>query len=113
MHKRFSGFLVLAISAVLFDAAIFAGVGDGTWAGTMATPRADYRQAFTFKAEGTKLTGTVTLEDQPAVTIANGKIDGQPTALGYSGEIGDDQVTLTVEVKETGRTFDMVAKKAH
>jgi hypothetical protein len=126
MSKRFSGFLFFAVSALLLAAAAFAGVVDGAWAGTLTTPRADYRQAFTFKAEGAKLTGTVTLEDQAAVAITDGKIDGKhisfavnvavdgkPTALGYTGEIGDGQIALTVEVKETGRTFDMVAKKAH
>jgi hypothetical protein len=40
-------------------------------------------------------------------------VDGRPTKLGYTGEIGDDQIALTVEVKETGRAYDMLAKKVH
>jgi|HubBroStandDraft_2_1064218.scaffolds.fasta_scaffold5377986_1 hypothetical protein len=40
-------------------------------------------------------------------------VDGRPMKLGYTGEIRDGQIALTVEVKETGRTYDMLAKKAH
>src|SRR4026207_1194579 len=56
-------FCALALLMILFAMPVFAADVDGKWTGTVSTGGGDFPVALTFKADGTKLTGTSTGPD--------------------------------------------------
>jgi hypothetical protein len=96
---------------------------DGTWAGTVQGPMGDIPVSFTFKADGTKLTGSTTGLDGGQVQIMDGKIDGNtitftvtfdfggmPFMLSYKGVVSPDQIMMSGDA--FGMPFEFVLKKA-
>ncbi len=114
--------LVLATMLFLVTAPAFAAEVDGKWAGTVAGPGGDTPVAFTFKADGTKLTGSTTGLDGAEIQIADGKIDGNnitfkltydfggmPFELSYKGVVSAEEIKLTADF--AGMPFEFVLKK--
>jgi hypothetical protein len=110
-----AGLLLAAVS-------VFAADVDGKWSGTVSTPNGDFPQAFTFKADGAKLTGSMTGMDGMEIAIKDGKIDGtnvsfsvtldfggMPFMLSYKGVVAKDQIKLTGDA--AGMPFELVVKK--
>jgi hypothetical protein len=112
----------LAMMIVLGMPAFAADV-DGKWNGTVASPNGDLPVAFTFKADGEKLTGSTTGFDGTEVAIADGKVDGKnisfkvtfdfggmPFALSYKGVVAAEEIKITAEAG--GIPFELLLKKA-
>lgn len=112
----FAALLLLAVSALAADV-------DGKWTGSVSTPMGDFPVAFTFKADGAKLTGTTMGIDGSDVAIQNGKIDGSnisfdvtfdfggmPFMLTYKGVVSADQIKFTGDAG--GQGFEFVVKKS-
>ena len=110
--------MMLALSVSAFAADV-----DGKWAGTVATPNGDLTVAFTFKADGEKLTGTTMGFDGTDVAISEGKVDGKnisfkvtfdfggmPFELNYKGVVSPTEIKITGEA--AGMPFEFVVKKA-
>jgi len=108
--------LVLAVPVLAADV-------DGKWMGNVATPNGDLPVAFTFKADGEKLTGSTTGFDGAEVAISDGKVDGKnitfkvtfdfggmPFVLNYKGEVSPAEIKLTGEA--AGMPFEVMLKKA-
>lgn len=76
--------------------AIFAQINiDGNWKGTRETPNGTFELNYTFKAEGTVLTGT--LKAQFGETkLENGKIDGNK--ISYSITFNGTTIDSTGEI---------------
>ncbi|MBZ5576613.1 MAG: hypothetical protein LAP40_08660 [Acidobacteriia bacterium] len=115
-------FLGLA-AALLLAVSAFAADVDGKWAGTVSTPNGDIPQAFTFKADGATLTGSMTGMDGAQIAIKDGKVDGanisfsvtldfggMPFTLSFKGVVAADQIKLTGDA--AGQAFQLVVKKA-
>lgn len=96
---------------------------DGTWEGTVSGPQGDFPMSFTFKADGTKLTGSTVGFDGTPVPIKDGKIDGSnisymvsldfggmPFDMTYKGVASSDQIKMSGDA--FGMPFDFVLKKA-
>jgi len=96
---------------------------DGTWTGTVSSPTGDIPVSFTFKADGTKLTGTTLGFDGTPTPIKEGKIDGNtiaynvtldfggmPFDLSYKGVVAADQIKVSGDA--FGMPFDFVLKKS-
>ncbi len=111
-----AGFLFVAVSA-------FAAGVDGKWSGSVSTPGGDFPVAFTFKADGAKLTGTMLGMDGMDIPIKDGKVDGDkigfsvtldfggmPFMLTYTGVVSGDQIKLSGDAG--GMPFEFVVKKA-
>src|ERR1700733_3620728 len=111
-----AGFMFVAASA-------FAAGVDGKWSGSVSTPGGDFPVAFTFKADGAKLTGTMQGMDGMDIPIADGKVDGanisfsvtldfggMPFKLAYKGVVAADQIKLSGDAG--GMPFELVVKKA-
>jgi hypothetical protein len=108
----FVGLLVLAGFA-------FAADIDGKWAGEIVGQNMEI--AFTFKAEGTKLTGVHIVNGQET-PIEDGKIDGNnisfAVTLDFGGEakiphkgtISGDEIKMTYEMM--GQTGEILLKRA-
>jgi hypothetical protein len=109
-------FLLLAIPALAADV-------DGTWTGSLSGPAGDFEVSFTFKADGTKLTGTTLGFDGAPVQIQDGKVDGNnisysvtfdfggmPLTINYKGIVSGNEIKVSGEA--AGMPFEFVLKKA-
>ena len=121
MFQRLMMAGVLILSAAAFALAAPANPVDGHWQGTISGPNGDFTINFTFKADGTKLTGTVETPngDQP---ISDGKIEGdklsfktqfQDNVIEHEGTISGDTIDLKVKGPwgESEMTLKRVAEK--
>ncbi len=83
-------FLLFSVCAVLFTAvaarATFAATDiNGTWAGDLATPDGNsFTLTYTFKVDGSKLTGSVQGPQGDPLNLDNGKVDGDKLSFDVS-----------------------------
>jgi len=97
---------------------------DGTWTGTVSGPMGDFPVSFTFKADGTKLTGSTLGFDGMPVPIQDGKIDGNtitftvtfdfggmPFPLSYKGIVSSDQIKMTADAFGMPTEFELKKSK--
>lgn len=119
MNKRiFALALLLALSGTAFAADV-----DGTWVGTWESPGGAVVLSYTFKADGSVLTGSSAGPDGNAIPIKDGKIDGDkisfvievdfgggPTPIPYTGVVSPTQIKLQFEMM--GAKSDILAKKS-
>jgi hypothetical protein len=116
-------FFALVTMIVVLAAPIFAADVDGKWTGNVTTPNGDLPVAFTFKADGEKLTGSTIGFDGSEVAISDGKVDGKnitfkvtfdfggmPFVLNYKGVVSPAEIKLTGEA--AGMPFELMLKKA-
>jgi len=114
--------LTVAIALLMMTSTCFAAEVDGKWSGTIATPTGTYEQSFTFKAEGSKLTGTLSVGGTET-PITSGKIDNNniafavsltfgnmPFTVAYSGVVAGDEIKLSGEAGG-GYRIDYVVKR--
>jgi hypothetical protein len=66
----------LLISAALLAAIAWASDVTGTWKGEINGPNGSFALTYSFKQEGTKLTGTVTEPQGDPLQLEEGKVDG-------------------------------------
>jgi hypothetical protein len=113
----------IVLCLIVLAASAFAADVDGKWTGTFTTPNGDTPVNFTFKADGTKLTGTTTGQDGTEIKISDGKVDGanisfavsidfggMPFTMTYKGVVAKDQIKLTLDI--FGMPLEIVVKKA-
>jgi hypothetical protein len=115
---------VLAMMAV-FSLAVLAADASGTWKASIETPNGTMENTFTFKVEGDKLTGTITMGQMGEGAISEGKVDGDNVSfavvrefngnqfrINYKGKVSGDEMKISGEVVGMDRTFEMTAKRA-
>jgi hypothetical protein len=115
---------VLVLMAV-FSLTVLAADASGTWKASIETPNGAMENTFTFKVEGDKLTGTITMGQMGEGPISEGKVDGDNVSfavvrefngnefrINYKGKVAGDEMKLTGEVVGRDRTFEMTAKRA-
>ena len=84
----------LVFGLILLTSSVFAADVDGKWTGTLTTPGGDVPIAFVFKADGDRLTGTMTGMDGMLLPLANGKIEGDKISYSVSIDFGGMMVDL-------------------
>ena len=92
--------IFLALSLLLVVAPVLAADIDGTWTGSLSTPGGDVAVKYTFKTQGSVLTGTASSPDGSDVAIKNGKVDG-------------DKISFSVDADFNGSTTTMVYSGVH
>jgi len=115
--------VIVALALMLVAVPARAADVDGKWTGSLDTPMGAVQVGFTFKADGTTLTGSSTGPDGSELAIKNGKIDGDKVSfmlsidfggmaldLNYSGVVKADSMEMTLDVM--GMPFSFVVKKA-
>lgn len=91
MKRTFA--LALMLLAMMSPTSIFAADIDGKWAGKWVGKNEEIFLTFTFKAEGSKLTGTTENSYAPgAAKIKEGRIDGQAVSFVVIRDIGGADV---------------------
>jgi hypothetical protein len=112
-------FFLLALCALTALAADITG----NWKATAEGPQGAMERTFTFKQDGTKLTGETTSSMMGKSTIKDGKVEGdtvsftieinfgdQPMQLAYKGKInGSNEIKFTVDAG--GQNIEWLAKK--
>jgi len=88
-----SGFL-LAVLAV----AAWAADVTGNWAGSISGPDGNtFDLTYTFKQEGTKLTGTVTPPQGDVLPLVDGKVEGDKISFAVNVDMGGNNVKFSSE----------------
>lgn len=113
----------LLLSLILTAASAGAADIDGKWTGSAEAPNGPTPVAYTFKADGTTLTGTMTAPDGSEAKITDGKIEdnkltfkvildvqGMPLSFTFTGELSGAELKLTTNYG--GQPIPIVAKKA-
>jgi hypothetical protein len=112
-------YVSIVVGLLLLVGFAFAANIDGKWAGEIVGQNMEI--SFTFKAEGTKLTGTHVVNGTET-PIADGKIDGnnisfnvtldmggQETKIPHKGTIEGDQIKMTYEMM--GQSGEILLKR--
>jgi len=113
---------VAFMGLILFSVLAFAADVDGTWEGMITVTGSEVPVRWTFKADGDKLTGSVSQAGSPQFPIKDGKIDGKNISfvlpieyqgmsmqVNYKGVVSQNEIKLTGEVQ--GQTFEYTVKK--
>ena len=100
----------LVTLALLCASALTAADLTGNWKGVAEGPQGTIERSFTFKQEGTKLTGETNSEFTGKSTITDGKVEGDDVTfsitanfqgnemkLNYKGKVSGDEMKLQVE----------------
>ena len=115
----------MILMGVLCAAMAFAADVTGKWTAETQTQRGAQTSTFDFKADGSKLTGTVTGGRGGPVEIADGKISGDKISFkvtrtmqdrtfvtNYEGTVSGDEIKLTAKVEGMDQSREMTAKRA-
>jgi len=112
-------FVILTLVLGLSGMAMAAEDATGTWKATLDTPNGPMVNTFALKADGAKLTGSVTSE-MGVQQITNGKVDGDKISfsystdfgtIAYSGTVKGDTITMTMNVGDGMFTLNMTATR--
>ncbi len=117
----------LLIALFAFTVAALAADISGNWKATADGPNGKMERTFTFKQDGSKVTGETTSTMVGKSTISDGKIEGDTVTftitadfggnqmkINYKGKVQGDEIHFTSEVAGGdggGQTFQWVAKK--
>ena len=115
--------LIAAMTAVLSLVA-FAADASGTWKASIETPNGTMENTFTFKVDGDKLTGTITMGQMGEGPISEGKVEGDNVTfavvrefngnqyrINYKGKVTGDEMKLNGEVVGMDRAFEITARR--
>ena len=96
----------------------------GTWKASVETPNGNFDTTFVFKVEGTKLTGSTSIQTVGENPISDGKIEGESLSftvnasfngtdikLNYKGKVAGSEMKMTVDIPGRDRSFELTAKK--
>jgi hypothetical protein len=99
---------LLILTALFALAATAADIG-GNWKGTADFQGQSIQRTFTFKVDGTKLTGETNSEMLGKSTIENGKVDGDNISFTISANFGGNDLKMTYKGKASGDTIKLTA----
>lgn len=112
----------MAALVFLFAISLWAADISGKWKGTAEGPNGAIERTFTFKVDGSKLTGETESQMMGKATITDGKVDGDNISftingkfqgnemkLQYKGKVSGDQIKLTVDFG--GQTVEYTLKR--
>lgn len=115
-------FKTLPLLLLLAAAPAFAADIEGKWSGSIDSPNGPVAIVYTFKADGTLLSGSTTGPDGTPIPIKDGKIAGNklsftltldfgagPTTFAYTGEVSATELTLHTAFMDM--PIDVVLKK--
>ncbi len=108
--RKLLAICIAAVTVLAFGAVRAHAATDvtGTWTGSIAAPdgNGSFNLTFTFKQDGSALTGTVTGGQGEPLAITNGKVDGDKisfnvsfnnTTITHDGTVNGDEIKLTTK----------------
>lgn len=101
-------FYAFALSFILVAGFAFGADIDGKWSGQYNSGMGDPMQMdFTFKAEGTTLTGTAPGGPGATIPLKDGKIDGNKVSFTVESTMGEMQMKFNYKGVLTGDTLEL------
>jgi hypothetical protein len=104
--------LILSVLFMLVAGITFAADIDGNWEGNLDMGGQSIVLKYTFKADGTTLTGSTKGQNGNDIAITDGKIDGNNFSFSvdvgmgmpftYKGEVKGDTITMKMEMSAAG-----------
>jgi len=117
-----SAFLLIAVLAFAGALPAFSADATGTWTASFDTQVGVQKYTYTFKVEGSKLTGRAK-SDNGDTEIQDGKVNGDqitfvenlnfqgmPLRIEYTGKLAGDEIKFTRKVADVA-TEELVAKR--
>jgi len=115
---------LLAIVAICASAVLAADIS-GNWKATAEGPNGTMERTFTFKVDGSKVTGETTSSMLGKSTITDGKVEGDTVTfsitanfggnemkIDYKGKISGDEIKFTsTSAAGGGQSIEWVAKR--
>lgn len=125
MRKLFSLCLAAVLTLTLAPLAAHAATDlTGTWTGSMDAGGGDMQLTFTFKQDGSTLTGSVQGPQGDPIAISNGKVDGDKvtfdivfngTTISHEGTLSGDELKISSKSSDgnfPAATFTLKRAKA-
>ena len=100
----------LLISTILFTIAAFAADINGNWKATADGPNGAMERTFTFKVEGTKVTGETTSSLVGKSTITDGKLDGDTITFTITATMQGTELKLNYKDKVNGKEMTLTSE---
>jgi len=94
---------LLALCALVAMAADISG----NWKGTAEGPNGALQRTFTFKQDGSKLTGETNSDFTGKSTINDGKVEGDTLSFSINAKIQDNEMKLAYKGKISGDTIKL------
>lgn len=117
-----SRFVILLVFAIMAVVPVFSADATGTWTASFDTQVGVQKYTYTFKVEGSKLTGRAKSENGDT-EIQEGKVNGDqitfvenlnfqgmPLRIEYTGKLAGDEIKFTRKVADVA-TEELVAKR--
>ena len=98
--------LLLTLMAVFAFVASAADIS-GNWKGTAEGPNGAIERSFTFKQDGSKLTGETNSQYTGKSTINDGKVEGDTITFSINAKFQDNEMKLTYKGKIAGDTIKL------
>jgi hypothetical protein len=98
---------LLLILIALFAVSASAADATGNWKATAESQNGTIERTFTFKVDGTKLTGETSSEMMGKSTITDGKIEGDNLSFTIKVKFQDQDMTLNYKGKVSGDTMKL------
>jgi len=103
--------ILIAILAVFAVTALAADIS-GKWKATAEGPQGQMERTFTFKVDGSKVTGESTSAMMGTSPISEGKIEGDTITFVLTGKFGDQEVKLNYKGKISGDEIKFTSEMA-
>lgn len=98
---------LLLILIALFAVSASAADVTGNWKATAESQNGTIERTFTFKVDGTKLTGETSSEMMGKSTITDGRVDGDNLFFTIKVKFQDQDMTLNYKGKVSGDTMKL------
>ena len=102
---------LLALLALCASAVLAADIS-GNWKATAEGPNGSMERTFTFKVDGSKVTGETTSSMLGKSTIQDGKVDGDTFSFTITADMQGTQLKLSYKGKITGDTIKVTSEVA-
>lgn len=99
---------ILALFAMLSFSCLAADVS-GNWKGTAESQNGSIERTFSFKVDGTKLTGETVSSFAGKSTITDGKVEGDKVSFTINVKIQDNEMAVSYKGVVTGDTIKFAA----
>ena len=100
MKRLFATLLICAAAACAADIS-------GNWKGTADAGGNAIERTFTFKQDGTKLTGETTSQMMGKSVINEGKVEGDNISFSINAKFQENEMKLTYKGKVTGNEIHL------
>jgi hypothetical protein len=100
-----------ALVALFAFSALAADIS-GNWKATAEGPNGAMERTFTFKQDGTKVTGETTSEFTGKSTITDGKVEGDSVTFTIAAKFGDQDIKLNYKGTIAGSEIKFTSQMA-